>query len=274
MLGSSNLTVQGLFSNVEASLLVSLGPEDDRELVKDIKDYFKPLFSLTDPNLQPLTNELIEELVSEGIVPAEEERKRWHEKERNSEKDFPSLIDRLFPRRPVAKPPKIFGKKLRKVGSKQSEVVKKETDYRGELVWEKANLPASDVQRPARLGTNPTGGLRLTQAGFNRDEKLIDQTLYFRRVLFGGFKWKIASLEPLVETAIVPFEVVIQGRNIGKFNLEVRHKPSGEAGQGNYTTLISWGAVGEEVRNANLVGATLRLYAPSAEGKPFLITFG
>ncbi|MCF8248744.1 MAG: hypothetical protein K9J37_02470 [Saprospiraceae bacterium] len=142
----------------------------------------------------------------------------------------------------------------------------------GELVWAKYNLPKSDVQIPAREGTNPTGGIRLTQADYLVDGKAIDQTTYFRNV-FGDFKWKIASQAPYVEVALVPFEITIKGKFIGKFNLEIRHKPSGEAGQGNYTTSISWGEAGEEIREAYLVGANLELYRPSKKGEPFQIVF-
>jgi len=279
IIGSSNLTTQGMFINVEASLLVSINNwnDDDRKVVDDLKAYFNGLFELSDPNLQPLTVELIEELVAQKVVPTESERKQQHDKQEQQEKEKNySLISRLFPKRAIAKIAKEF-KRVRKATTKKAELVKAKAEANvastlGELVWAKNNLPKSDVQIPAREGTNPTGGIRLTQADYLVDGKTLDQTTYFRN-LFGDFKWKAASQAPYVEVALVPFEITIKGKFIGKFNLEIRHKPSGEAGQGNYTTSISWGNAGEVIREAYLFGANLELYKPAKEGEPFQIVF-
>jgi hypothetical protein len=65
--------------------------------------------------------------------------------------------------------------------------------------------------------------------------------------------------------------VTILDEYLGEFELEVRHKPSGEAGQGNYTTSISWGALSETVRNANLVDSELTMYAPVDGDSSFYI---
>ncbi|MCF8243748.1 MAG: phospholipase D family protein [Saprospiraceae bacterium] len=101
IIGSSNLTTQGMFINVEASLLVSIdnGDEADRKVVDDLKAYFNGLFELSDPNLQPLTVELIEELVAQKVVPTESERKQQHDKQEQQEKEKNySLIGKLFPK--------------------------------------------------------------------------------------------------------------------------------------------------------------------------------
>ncbi len=279
IIGSSNLTVQGLFINIESSLLVSIDNKnaDDRKVIDDLKAYFKGIFDLTDPNLQPLSNELIEELVFHHIVPAEVERASRHDKVEQQEKEATlSLISKLFPKRDIAKVAKEF-KRVRKAALKKPRPLKEDTSpptvtTYGELVWAKQNLPKSDVQIPAREGTNPTGGLRLTQANFLVAGRAIDQTTYFRE-LFGAFKWETVSQTPYVEVAIVPFEITIEGKFIGRFNLEIRHKPSGEAGQRNFTTSISWGKAGEAIRNAGLVGAGLQLYKPLRKGEPFQIVF-
>ena len=79
IIGSSNLTVQGLFTNVETSLLISLNNsiEADRKIVAQLKDYFKGIFDLTDPNLKLITAKLIDDLVMAKIVPTEAERKSY-----------------------------------------------------------------------------------------------------------------------------------------------------------------------------------------------------
>lgn len=137
------------------------------------------------------------------------------------------------------------------------------------LVWSK-RLVASDVH--AQRG-HATGGVRLTQAGFlTQQGRRINQTRYFREEVFGKLDWNpgMTRGKPR-EDAYASIRVIIQGRDLGVHRLRVGHKPSGEAGQRNYTTLLHWGPLGVEIASAQLVGSTLSLYAPTADGEPFLI---
>lgn len=65
IIGSSNLTSHGLFTNVEVSLLVSIDNlvEADRKIVEQLKDYFKGIFDFTDPNLKKINKKIIADLV-------------------------------------------------------------------------------------------------------------------------------------------------------------------------------------------------------------------
>jgi hypothetical protein len=119
------------------------------------------------------------------------------------------------------------------------------------------------------------GGLRLTQAGFKVAGLDIDQTTYFRS-LFGAFPWRPPArprTSARQEEAEIPFNVTILGNPVGLQTLRVSHKPSGEAGQGNYTTIIHWGPIAQILRSAiNIQGKTVRLYAPpSGAQSPFLL---
>lgn len=130
-------------------------------------------------------------------------------------------------------------------------------------------MPASDVQR--QLG-NVTGGLRLTQAGWKVNNENIDQTKYFRNAVFGGLQWEKWKDRPYGEIAAAKFEVQFLGKNYGLHELAISHKPSGEAGQRNYTTILHWGELGNTVRDLNLIGKTFRLYAPpEGQVEPFFI---
>jgi hypothetical protein len=139
----------------------------------------------------------------------------------------------------------------------------------GNVVWRKV-LVASDVQRQAG---NPTGGLRLTQARFRTaDGAVIDQTSYFRESIFGAFIWSVGRENPYREDAWGLFRLIIRGDDWGVHRLRLTHKPSGEAGQHNYTTNLHWGDLGARIRDAALAGARLVLHAPAADAEPFLIT--
>jgi len=275
IIGSSNLTSFGLFSNVEASLLVSIDNsiEEDRKIVQQLKKYFKGLFDLSDPNLKKLTSKLISDLVAENLVGTEAERRAAYEKEEKSGKnETGNIISRIFPKREIAKIPVEFLGRT-KPKEKDEIIHDKPTGSpspKGNLVWTRKKLPSSSVQGGVQ-GTNPTGGLRLVQDDFIIKGRKIDQTNYFRNDLFGKYDWKQIRSNPFVEAAKVPFEVTINEEFIGRFDLEIRHKPSGEAGQHNYTTSISWGELGTVIKESSLEGSRLDLYSPKGKSKAFQI---
>lgn len=143
---------------------------------------------------------------------------------------------------------------------------------RGQLLWQKENLPRSDAQQ-TRSGTAPTGGLRLVQANWNVNDQIINQTIYFRYEVFGKLNWTVGSYHPKKrETVRVSFDIKILGKDYGVWNLVISHKPTGEAGQGNYTTLLHWGDLANIIRELDLTGRTFQLYAPpEGQEEPFFI---
>ena len=71
IIGSSNLTSNGLFANVEAGVLLETENQVDLNIIGGFKGYFSTLFNLTDPNLYPITDANIDHFVNKGIVPNE-----------------------------------------------------------------------------------------------------------------------------------------------------------------------------------------------------------
>lgn len=274
IIGSSNLTSLGLFTNAEASLLVSIDNtvKTDKRIIEQLKNYFKGLFNFTDPNLKKISTEIIADLVKAKVVPTEAERKAAYDKGVKAERsEAEKIILKIFPKRAIAQVPSEFRGAKKPITKGDSANVSDVDDPspKGKLVWTRKKLPSSSVQGGGS-GTNPTGALRLVQDNFISRGRKINQTTYFRN-LFRQYVWKQVRISPYVESATVPFEVTIKGVFHGAFSLEIRHKPSGEAGQNNYTTSISWGPVGNIISNINLVGSRLDLYAPKKKGKPFQI---
>ncbi len=272
IIGSSNLTSQGLFTNVEAALLVSIdnSVDADKKIIEELKEYFKGIFDFTDPNLKKLSKKIIADLVKAKVVPTEEERKAAQDKAEKAErKETENIISTIFPKRAIAKIPNEFRGTAKPKAKTAVTVSTGRATNKGKLVWTRKKLPASSVQQTP-VGKD-TGGLRLVQDDFAIQGKKIAQTKYFRNHLFDKYKWKKIRKSPFVEAAIVPFEVTIFDEFKGKFDLEVRHKPSGEAGQGNYTTSISWGDLGEIVKKTNLTGSRLDLFGPKGKSKVFHI---
>lgn len=283
IVGSSNLTLQGLFRNIEASLVVDFEASDlkGKLLLQQIKTYYKDFLSNEDINIQALNQQLINDLYKAGVVPNEKQVRESYKKTSVRKVENESVIKEikeLFPAVKLSKVPTNFIKKIlqNQKGKQESETITTPSiipspTTKGNLIWRKSKLPGSDVQYSSK-GTNPTGSLRLTQAKWKVKGKVIDQTTYFRNTLWGKFVWGIIKEKPLVERTVIQFSVRILGEDKGVHTLEVRHKPSGVANQGNYTTSLSWGVVGNTIKNGNLKGKDLYLYAPSnGTREPFFI---
>lgn len=74
IIGSSNLTSQGLFKNVEASLRIDFlnGDVTGKKLKEQFETYFKPILNATDPHTNKLTNDLLDTYIDDNIVVSED----------------------------------------------------------------------------------------------------------------------------------------------------------------------------------------------------------
>ncbi len=272
--GSSNLTDGGLYTNYEASTRTTFEFPTDKEeyaqFLTSLEIYLRP----TGDTAQTLTQELINTLVKRGEVPSEKEIRKSQAKLLKPKRKAnipkspfgvekikrPPVLKESFKKTPIAVKPGI------KISSRK---VSGKSPILGELLWQKTNLPASDVQRQSG---NVTGGLRLTQAGWDASGNPIDQTVYFRNDVFGHLAWSVWKERPYSEMAEANFDVYLLGENYGIHQLMISHKPSGEAGQHNYTTILHWSDLAETIRQLNLVGRTFNLYAPpKSQAEPFVI---
>ena len=273
--GSNNLTDGGLYTNYEASTRTIFEfPSDNEEYAQffaSLEAYLNP----TGPTSKILTSELIEILVKRGDVPTEKEIRK-------------SLAKTLKPKKKAGIPKSPFGvekikrpPKLKKSVKKPSAATKAKGDTvitpvqissmpnLGHLLWQKTKLPRSDVQRQKG---NVTGGLRLVQAKWKVSDLFIDKTTYFRNDVFGHLIWSTWKTKPYSEKAETSFDVYILGGSYGVHELMVSHKPSGEASQHNYTTMLHWGELAETIRQLNLVGKTFNLFSPpEGQTEPFII---
>lgn len=83
IIGSNNLTQMGLARNIEASVVITFNKANigGANLLDQITTYFDPLLTGENANLQPLTQELINQLVAAGIVPTEPQRRAKYVKD-------------------------------------------------------------------------------------------------------------------------------------------------------------------------------------------------
>src|SRR3989344_2496517 len=142
-------------------------------------------------------------------------------------------------------------------------------ESKGNLLWKKPELSASDVEKSP--GGNVTGRLKLVKSGFKVNGKLIDQTTYFRKEMFGNLDW-VDKAHTKKEVAEGIFAIKILGKDMGLHRLIVGYNPDGEAFQNNYTTHLSWGHLSETIRKLNLIGKELSIYSPQeGQEEPFYL---
>lgn len=280
IIGSSNLTRGGLFSNIESSVLIEFNMNDDdgKVLLSELKKYYQSLFDFSDPNLFKISSSTIEEFYNKGIVPDETTRKKIFAKVPQTNTTTAttnvgqlSTQPLLIPKRDTAKVPASFPskEKLSRAASVSSviptlintHVTVAHGKTQRELVWQKRSLSKSDAQR-VLAGSNPTGNLKLSQARFKLNNAEINQTTYFRHHVFNHLIWiKTKANNNTYEEAHCLFEITILGSSKGLFTLKLSHDPVRIAGQGNTPTWLHWGnTVIPFLQQNDITGRTLNLY--------------
>ncbi len=277
IIGSSNLTSYGLFSNVESSLLISIDNSvvADRKIIEQLKTYFKGLFDFSDPNLTKLSKKIINDLVKAKLVPTEAERKVAYDKiEETKTKESNHIISKIFPKRDIAKIPKEFkGQKklISKVKIATPSIGRSRIAKKGIMIWESGKLTERDLNIPKGLNTNPTGSM-LFKKGKTKE---IDQRHYFRDTVFSSLKWKLDSKPETshLERTKAIFNIVIDGEDSGTYKLTLTHNSRTDTRsyeQKNSMTSISWGAAKSVITNARLIGKSAFLFK-TIKGAEFIL---
>jgi len=276
--GSNNLTDGGLYTNYEAAARYDFNLPADTAEYDDLLSQLDRFLNPIGPTVRPLDAGLLQTLIARGELPSETQARR--NTGRSTEvrtADAASLPANPFSAVAVPFPPllprDIRGEDHALESLEQRPTTAVMPPAEGSLVWRKT-LTRSDALQ-VRRGTAHVGGVRLTQAQFEYlSGQRIDQTTYFRR-LFADFNWQREAGRRRSEDqehAFVPMRIMIRGRDYGVHRFEISHKPSGEAGQNNYTTILRWGhEFNHIVPQENISGATFSLYETNIDSEPYLI---
>ena len=283
MVGSHNLTRGGLVNNYEAGVIVSLDfniQQDKTFFEKCYQESFVRLIEdenvcirLDDAVLKTLIGDPIYRIGDEdagrspgsisssqpsgpggdsdshgGVTPGASQS--IFGKSKNRLKNAPSF-SRKNSNKSLVKSQKPTAPKT----AKKPQVAQPAVPSSGQVVkrWYK-QMAKADAQWP-NAGTNPTGHVTLTQAGHS-----INSSTYFKNVFFSGVNWHKINPKKTRERASVEFEVIIYGKLVGNFMMDVDHNPEFEAGQNNRTTTLRWGPdVGTFVKMVNYEGKFINL---------------
>jgi HKD family nuclease len=279
MIGSNNLTAGGLFNNYETALMcdLDLTLSADQDLLQEVLAWFNLLYR--DRVCRLLDQNLLEILVNDVCYRiGDEDRPQRDRREEVEDYDgvIPAISDESVfgisssPKRGMApgiavlpdatagaagtvapttptRPDATAGPPLPVVPSSS---VPSRPVAPPVVRWSK-QMSRADAQHPQTPRTNPTGCLKLAQAGQD-----IDQKTFFRYQMFADANWTSEQQRRgIVEEAIVPFDIIIDGTSHGRVHLKIDHAEFRIADQGNTPTWLHWGPLQPTLRVGNHTGA-------------------
>ena len=274
IVGSANLTFQGLHNNIEVSTRVILDLKDaaDRKFVEQTTAAFDDMLAQHPEHVFQLkTVQQVEQLFDEGrivdemIVPASTPVGGVRKGKRDSlgrmrlHRVFRPRIKAAIKRATAKAPPKVFGLPIPAVRA---------TEYY--LVWESKELKRRDLNIPTNPNTHATGSMLLKKGAMEG----IDQRHFFRDDVFDALKWVPDKSTPHIERASAQFELVIKNLNYGKFALKLSHntkKDTASYAQNNAMTQVHWGDALALVAKEDLLGRTMYLYRKDTDPPEFQI---
>ena len=275
ILGSANLTVGGLNSNIEAGLKIEidLNVPKEAEFVADLEAKITGMITeFPDHVLEVSSDDMIKALLTAGRLvdesttpipsPSGSSRNRnpdpvpkmnLKKKKLNlasvspiEEETAPDPSDEMaIGQQYVAPLPELLDAQLTKV----------------ELVWQSNPLTRRALNIPTGDSTNPTGSMFFTK-GQTAD---IDQRHYFREEVFGALDWHndITPGKKHLERSKGKFRIVIKNVNYDIFEMSLTHDSRTESAtyiQKNSVTQLHWGDVKRLVAREDLLDRTMSLY--------------
>jgi HKD family nuclease len=284
IVGSANLTFQGLHNNIEVSALVALDLTDgaDRNFVEQTLKAFKELNQEHPEHVFAITNEkqaddllLSGRLADETVIPAPSTVIVVKKSDRDP---LPRMkLKRVARRRikaPVrrtiaakAGPRKNGGAAVTAATTAPTPALPIGGYY---LVWESDELVERDLSVPSGATTHATGSMLWKKGAMEN----IDQRHFFREEVFSGLTWKREPNKKHLERTEATFELVIKNLNYGKFKLRLTHNTDTTSKtylQNNAMTQIHWGSAKTVVARRDLLGRTMYLYRKDTNPPEFLI---
>lgn len=266
LVGSHNITAGGLSANYEAAIILRLNLPEDAELFDTVRSYVDRIYSETG-NCIALNDDVLMELTNNPryrIADEDDRGRRRGVAVMPNEDDFPygpSIFGGNIARRRHSPQPRRGRRSAQDENAAELIILKAapiqerlDSDGIGpqtEVVkrWFK-KLPPSDAQHPPNVNSNPTGVLRLVRA-----RHPIDQSTYFRYDFFENANWvPVTRRRRNRDEALIVFEVVIDGQDLGEIELLVDHDPLREAGQSNYSSALHWGDISHQLVGNNCTG--------------------
>jgi hypothetical protein len=284
LLGSANLTMGGMRTNIEASVLQDFDPVADAAFLHDLEgklaamiaDYPEHVFRAVDADqLAGLmqSGRLLDERKARPTEPAGSSANRALDTlSRMALRTAPIAVPKAAPP-PMPVPPPAAVPAPGPIAGPAAPVpamAAQQPTEEAVLLWTSKPLKRAHINLPNNAGTNAKGALSLT-AGLYED---VNPRVYFRQSAFAGLNWGVDAHLPYKERTHADFRVVVKGINYGVHSLRISHDTRTNTPnflQNNYTTSLHWGDTARFVAHEDILGRTLRIYRESDNPLRFLL---
>ena len=283
ILGSANLTIGGLNSNIEASISMTLdlSCEEDAEFAADIEnkisvminEYQEHVFVVPDQNAVErllAAGRLVDESIVAAPTPGGSSGNR--DLDTISKMQLKTMPIRRPAVAPVAAgaPPSV----RRPASSASVPVPVPAAPIRDQLllVWESRQLTRRDLSIPTGAKTNPTGSMLFTKGAMEN----IDQRHYFRDEVFSKLDWQndTAIRTKHIERSDAQFRLIIRDVDYGVFTLRLSHNSKTDTAsyrQSNSMTALHWGEARSRIARTDLLDRVMYLYRDETKPKLFVL---
>lgn len=269
IVGSANMTFNGLHNNIEVSTHMALDfakNPGDKTFVDTVVSAFDTMLAEHPKHVFKIKDEkhaiqLFEEgrLADETVVVAPSSGSSVKKGDR----------DNLAPMK-LVRVNHPYPQKVKAASAKAALAPAKPIKGTKYLVWESKPLSERDLCIPKGENTNPTGSMGFKKGRYED----IDQRHYFYDEVFNGLAWSPKKPGSKTLRATARFELVIKNISYGVFDLTLSHKTDTESKsykQNNFMTQIHWGNAKALIGKKDLLDRNLYLYRKDSTPPEFMI---
>jgi len=279
IIGSANLTIGGLNSNIEASISIILNMTVDQELAaaKQLEDKISSMMSEYPEHVFPLADQdVIQGLLDSGRLIDENLVRAPTGGGSSTNRDLDKIPKMKLKTTPVRRSKaSLFTTSPQPTKTTKTTKPAAATPKRNErtLVWESNPLTRRDLTIPTGQNTHATGSMLLKKGAWGED---IDHRHYFRDAVFDGLNWQFEKSKAVLhmERAEANFGFIIKDVDYGVYMLRLSHNTltnTKSYEQRNSMTQIHWGDARLIIALEDLLERTMFIYRDDTEENLFVI---
>ncbi len=272
LLGSANLTMGGLRTNIEASIM-----QDFDATVPDNITFLNDLEAKLNAMIVDYPEHVIRALDADQLISLQMSGRLLDERKARPPEAAGASVDRSLdtvPRMALKTSPISVAKPTAPPAppvapAAPAAMVARE---RLEQVWESNGLTRRHLNIPDGENTNPTGSMLLGVGAWEG----IDQRHYFRDEVFAGLNW-VADAAPRtahIERSEANIRLIIKDVDYGVHTLQLSHNTKTDTAayeQRNSMTSLHWGDARPLVAHEDLLGRVLRLFRATDDQTRFTL---
>ena len=278
IVGSANLTLGGLNSNIEASLVLTanFSEPDDVAFLAEVESRIDGMIGEYSENVFPVLDDLlIQQLLDSGRVVDESIAAAPNPVSSARNRDLDTVSKMRLKTRPMGRPRVArfpTESSAASGGTAAARGAAASVRERWSLVWESRPLTRRDLNIPTGSRTHATGSMFFSKGVLEG----IDQRHYFRDAVFHSLDWNFdtAPNRQHMERAWARFRLVIRDVDYGIFTLRLSHNSRTDTRsyeQRNSMTQLHWGEALPNIAREDLLGRIMFLYRDAGQADAFIL---